>query len=188
MIRFILLQNRAGKTRLAKYYVPVSDSDKRKLEYDVHRLIVGRDPKHTNFVEVRAALHRGCALRRCRKPAQPAAPAAAPVAGADLCVQLAAAATPRACASRAPCALRKGGRCYARRLCRSRLQVLRLHSPLSTLQSLCIAPPVQDLQGRLPALRRPLLLHRCAAVLAAGALPAAGAQQRRPLVFAATHT
>lgn len=53
MIRFILLQNRAGKTRLAKYYVPVSDSEKRKLEYEVHRLIVGRDPKHTNFVEVR---------------------------------------------------------------------------------------------------------------------------------------
>jgi hypothetical protein len=54
MIRFLLLQNRAGKTRLAKYYVPVSDSEKRKLEYDVHRLIVVRDPKHTNFVEVRA--------------------------------------------------------------------------------------------------------------------------------------
>lgn len=63
MISFILLQNRAGKTRLAKYYVPVSDSEKRKLEYDVHRLIVGRDPKHTNFVEVRAALLRRCSLR-----------------------------------------------------------------------------------------------------------------------------
>jgi hypothetical protein len=52
MIRFLLLQNRAGKTRLAKYYVPVNDSEKRKLEYDVHRLIVTRDPKHTNFAEV----------------------------------------------------------------------------------------------------------------------------------------
>eukprot|EP00877_Chromochloris_zofingiensis_P002399 jgi/Chrzof1/1215/Cz01g45020.t1 len=51
MIRFILLQNRAGKTRLAKYYGPMSDNEKHKLEYDVHRLIVGRDPKHTNFVE-----------------------------------------------------------------------------------------------------------------------------------------
>ena len=61
MIRFLLLQNRAGKTRLAKYYVPVSDHEKRKLEYDVHRLIVVRDPKHTNIVEVRAqrrVLHR----------------------------------------------------------------------------------------------------------------------------------
>ena len=41
MIRFILLQNRAGKTRLAKYYVPLEDSEKRHLEYDVHRLIAG---------------------------------------------------------------------------------------------------------------------------------------------------
>lgn len=49
-----MLQNRAGKTRLAKYYVPVGDNEKRKLEYDVHRLIVTRDPKHTNFAEVRA--------------------------------------------------------------------------------------------------------------------------------------
>jgi len=51
-IRFFVLQNRAGKTRLAKYYTPLSDSEKHKLEYDVHRLIVGRDPKHTNFTEV----------------------------------------------------------------------------------------------------------------------------------------
>lgn len=60
MIRFLLLQNRAGKTRLAKYYVPVNDSEKRKLEYDVHRLIVTRDPKHTNFAEVGlvSAVHR----------------------------------------------------------------------------------------------------------------------------------
>lgn len=52
MIRFILLQNRAGKTRLAKYYVPLDDSEKRNLEYDVHRLIATRDAKFTNFVEV----------------------------------------------------------------------------------------------------------------------------------------
>lgn len=52
MIRFILLQNRAGKTRLAKYYAPVPDSEKRKLEYEIHRLVVNRDPKHTNLVEV----------------------------------------------------------------------------------------------------------------------------------------
>jgi AP-2 complex subunit sigma-1 len=53
MIRFILLQNRQGKTRLAKYYVPLEDEEKRKLEYEVHRLVVSRDPKHTNFVEFR---------------------------------------------------------------------------------------------------------------------------------------
>ena len=34
-IRFILLQNRQGKTRLAKYYIPLEDSEKHKLEYEV---------------------------------------------------------------------------------------------------------------------------------------------------------
>ncbi|KAK3246181.1 AP-2 complex subunit sigma [Cymbomonas tetramitiformis] len=53
MIRFIYLQNRQGKTRLAKYYVPLEDSEKRKLEYEVHRLVVNRDPKLTNFLEFR---------------------------------------------------------------------------------------------------------------------------------------
>ncbi len=53
-IKYILLQNRAGKTRLSKYYIPMPDAEKRKLEYEVHRLVVNRDPKHTNFVEVRS--------------------------------------------------------------------------------------------------------------------------------------
>ncbi|PIN15346.1 hypothetical protein CDL12_12007 [Handroanthus impetiginosus] len=52
MIRFILLQNRQGKTRLAKYYIPLEESEKHKVEYEVHRLVVNRDPKFTNFVEV----------------------------------------------------------------------------------------------------------------------------------------
>ncbi|KAK6938949.1 AP complex, mu/sigma subunit, partial [Dillenia turbinata] len=45
--------NRQGKTRLAKYYVPLEDSEKHKVEYEVHRLVVNRDPKFTNFVEFR---------------------------------------------------------------------------------------------------------------------------------------
>ena len=52
MIRFLLLQNRAGKTRLAKYYVPMDDAEKHATEYDVHKIISGRDPKYTNFIEV----------------------------------------------------------------------------------------------------------------------------------------
>eukprot|EP00891_Asterochloris_glomerata_P004295 jgi/Astpho2/4295/e_gw1.00064.93.1_t len=51
MIRFILLQNRAGKTRLAKYYIPLDDTEKHKMNDEVHRLISTRDPKFTNFVE-----------------------------------------------------------------------------------------------------------------------------------------
>lgn len=73
MIRFILLQNRAGRTRLAKYYVPFEEAERRKLEYEIHRLVVNRDPKHTNFVEVRGgAVHvplLACGLRRLPQPA-----------------------------------------------------------------------------------------------------------------------
>ncbi|GFR47286.1 hypothetical protein Agub_g8973 [Astrephomene gubernaculifera] len=54
MIRFILLQNRAGRTRLSKYYVPIEEKERRKLEYEIHRLVVNRDPKHTNFLEFRS--------------------------------------------------------------------------------------------------------------------------------------
>jgi hypothetical protein len=64
MIRFILLQNRAGKTRLAKYYIPMQDTDKRKLEYDIHRLTANRDPKHTNIVEVSAMYSLLCMSTR----------------------------------------------------------------------------------------------------------------------------
>ena len=59
MIRFILLQNRAGKTRLSKYYIPVEDAEKRKMEYEIHRVIANRDPKHTNFAEVWGDLEPG---------------------------------------------------------------------------------------------------------------------------------
>lgn len=38
---------------MAKYYVPLEDSEKSKLQHEVHRLVVNRDPKFTNFLEFR---------------------------------------------------------------------------------------------------------------------------------------
>ncbi|PKS09069.1 hypothetical protein jhhlp_003682 [Lomentospora prolificans] len=77
MLSFILIQNRQGKTRLAKWYVPYSDDEKIKLKGEpnapvidealcepplmtlhsslkVHRLVAPRDQKYqSNFVEFR---------------------------------------------------------------------------------------------------------------------------------------
>eukprot|EP00892_Ulva_mutabilis_P004286 jgi/Ulvmu1/2229/UM013_0076.1 len=51
MIRWFLLQNRAGRTRLAKYYVPVDDESKRRTEYDVFKTLSSRENKWSNIAE-----------------------------------------------------------------------------------------------------------------------------------------
>ncbi|KAF7502332.1 AP-2 complex subunit sigma [Endocarpon pusillum] len=56
VLSFILIQNRQGKTRLAKWYAPYTDEEKLKLKGEVHRLIAPRDQKYqSNFVEFRSA-------------------------------------------------------------------------------------------------------------------------------------
>ena len=54
MIRFILLQNRQGKTRLSKWYVPFQTTEKNKIESEIHRAVAGRDSKFTNIIEYRS--------------------------------------------------------------------------------------------------------------------------------------
>lgn len=60
MIQYILVQNRQGKTRLSKWYVPYDDDEKRKLQYEIHRLVNSRETRfatgasrYANFVEFR---------------------------------------------------------------------------------------------------------------------------------------
>mmetsp|Transcript_9896 Transcript_9896/g.19792 ORF Transcript_9896/g.19792 Transcript_9896/m.19792 type:complete len:146 (+) Transcript_9896:209-646(+) len=53
MIRFLLLQNRQGKTRLSKWYVPYEDSEKQSIQQECHKVVTQREAKFTNFVEWR---------------------------------------------------------------------------------------------------------------------------------------
>eukprot|EP00727_Mastigamoeba_balamuthi_P001893 m51a1_g11700 Adaptor protein complex 2 (AP-2), sigma subunit (256) ;mRNA; r:36892-38375 len=53
MIHYLLVQNRSGKTRLSKWYVPYTEEEKGKLATEVYRLLNARDTRHTNFVEFR---------------------------------------------------------------------------------------------------------------------------------------
>ncbi|KAJ6235240.1 ap-2 complex subunit sigma [Anaeramoeba flamelloides] len=52
-IRYILVQNRQGKTRLSRWYFPCSDEEKNKLLSDFYKLVNVRDPKLANFIEYR---------------------------------------------------------------------------------------------------------------------------------------
>lgn len=59
MIRLVLVQNRQGKSRLSKFYVPFEDEEQVKIKGEIHRLIAPRDQKYqSNFVEVRRSMRQ----------------------------------------------------------------------------------------------------------------------------------
>lgn len=51
MIRYLLLQNKQGKTRLSKWYMPVEFEEQSRLENEIHKLVSTRESKVTNFIE-----------------------------------------------------------------------------------------------------------------------------------------
>ena len=51
MIRFLLVQNYQGKTRLARWYTKIDDKEKRRLQVNIHRMLVSRDSRYSNFIE-----------------------------------------------------------------------------------------------------------------------------------------
>eukprot|EP00919_Chromeraceae_sp_WS-2016_P013645 GHVR01032132.1.p1 GENE.GHVR01032132.1~~GHVR01032132.1.p1 ORF type:complete len:143 (+),score=7.77 GHVR01032132.1:58-486(+) len=53
MIRFVLLQNRQGKTRLSKWYVAFNSREKNKIESEILRAVFSRDRSWSNFMEYR---------------------------------------------------------------------------------------------------------------------------------------
>ncbi|CAJ1007817.1 putative Clathrin adaptor complex small chain [Leishmania naiffi] len=50
MIHFILLQNRMGNTRLARFYIPVDDAGQAQIKRQVNAIVNARDARATNFV------------------------------------------------------------------------------------------------------------------------------------------
>ena len=67
MIRFFLLQNKQGKTRLSKWYATAPiESERVRLEAEVHNIVSLRAKGNTNFVEVLPFFYREMILSNFR--------------------------------------------------------------------------------------------------------------------------
>lgn len=52
-MQFMLLFSRQGKLRLQKWYVPLSDKERKKISRDLVQTILARKPKMCSFLEWR---------------------------------------------------------------------------------------------------------------------------------------
>lgn len=52
-MQFMLLFSRQGKLRLQKWYVALSDSQKKKISREVIQMVLARKPKMCSFLEWR---------------------------------------------------------------------------------------------------------------------------------------
>lgn len=53
MLQFLLLVSRQGKTRVAKWYLPMPQKERQKVMKEVLQIVLSRSPKLCNFVEWR---------------------------------------------------------------------------------------------------------------------------------------
>ena len=54
----MILQNKQGRTRLSKWYIPLPDEEKIKIQNEVYRTIILRDIKESSIIEVKNNLFK----------------------------------------------------------------------------------------------------------------------------------
>jgi hypothetical protein len=57
-VKFVILQNKQGRTRLSKWYIPLPDEEKIKIQNEVYRTIILRDIKESSIIEVKNNLFK----------------------------------------------------------------------------------------------------------------------------------
>ena len=50
-VKFVILQNKQGRTRLSKWYININEEEKIKIQNEVYRTIILRDIKESNIIE-----------------------------------------------------------------------------------------------------------------------------------------
>ena len=50
-MKFLILQNKQGRTRLSKWYININEEEKIKIQNEVYRTIILRDIRESNIIE-----------------------------------------------------------------------------------------------------------------------------------------